>query len=137
MSTDAGGGGTDEGLARDLRALNRLSPPSFFFGVTCCLHGHSLAFKSPVDKHFLLGGVSKRTVLQLLHAAYALENEFEIQDLRAVWLAVNNVQHLGKIMQPVLTRWSYAGEFLVKLLGNVENYKKNCNQDKRHLQSRK
>ena len=109
LSTDAGGGGTGEGLARDLRNHDRLVPESSFFGVTCCLHGHSLAFKSPVEKHFLLGGVTKRTVSQLLHAAHALEQEFELQDLKAMWLAANNHKHPGKIMQPVLTRCSHAG----------------------------
>lgn len=117
-SADAGGGGAGDGLARELRARSRLAPENELFSVACCLHGHSLTFSSPAKKHFLLGGVSKRTLLQILLTMHALEKEFELQDLRDVWLAVSNSAHPGKTMQPVLTRWQCAGESLAKFLNH-------------------
>ena len=63
VSTDAGGGGTGDGLACELRACSRLAPENEFFSVTCCLHGYSLTFKSSIEKYFLLGGVSTRILL--------------------------------------------------------------------------
>ena len=67
-----------------------------------------------------MGATTKRTALQLLHAACALEQELETQDLRAVWLAANDFEYPGKKMQPVLTRWSYVRECLVKSLDNMK-----------------
>ena len=49
LSADVGVGRIGVGLARDLRSLDRLAPPSSFFGVTSYLHGHNLYFKSPVE----------------------------------------------------------------------------------------
>ena len=89
LSTEVGRGSTSDGLARDLRVLSALSPIMRFLGATFCLYGHSLAFESPVEKHFMLGGMRKRTLVQLLHTVHALENEFELQDLRAFWLESN------------------------------------------------
>ena len=72
VSVDASGGGTDNRLAYELRACSRLVPENGFFSVTCCLHSHSLTFKLPVEKYFLLGSVSKRTLLQLFaHNIYS------------------------------------------------------------------
>ena len=45
----AGHGGSGDRFARDLRALIRLSPIMRFLGETCYLHGHGLAFKSPLE----------------------------------------------------------------------------------------
>ena len=84
ISTDAGSRGTGDRLARELRARSRLAPENEFFSITCYLHSYNLTFKLPVEKYFLLGGISKRTLLQLLHTIYALEKEFELQDLRAM-----------------------------------------------------
>ena len=70
-TTDAGGGGTSLRLARDLKAVGRIIN-EFFFSLTCCLHGHSLSFFSPVKKYFLLCKLSNRTVLQLLFTMYAI-----------------------------------------------------------------
>jgi len=63
ITTDAGGGGTGFGLERELHAIDRLAPDRLV--VTCCLHAHSLSFKTPVEKSMLLGGNKKRTLLQL------------------------------------------------------------------------
>ena len=84
VSRDSGGGWIVEGLAWDLWNHNRIAPFYSFFGATFYPHGHSLLFKSHIETHFILGRATKRMVLQLLHAACALEQESEIQDLRAV-----------------------------------------------------
>ena len=60
--------------------------------------------------------MTKRTVLKLLHTSFALEQEVEIECLRAAWLAANERKHPERIMQPVLGRWSCVGECVVKLL---------------------
>ena len=70
----------------------------------------------------MLGDLKKKSLLQLLCAVHSLENESELQDLRSFWLAENRKIHPGKIMQPVLARWKYAGESLVKFLTNVETH---------------
>ena len=72
LSTDAGDSVNGDRLKTYLRTLCRLSLILSFLGVTCCLHGQILHFKSPVEKHFILGGVKKRNLLQLLHAVHAL-----------------------------------------------------------------
>ena len=104
LSTEAGRGRIDDRLAIYLRVLSRLSLIIRFLDVTCCLHGHILAFKYSVEKFFMLGVVEKRTLLQLLHAVCAIENEFELQDLRVVWLESNGEIYPGKTVQSVLTR---------------------------------
>ena len=88
LSTNAGSGGARDRLVRYLRVLSRLSPIMRFLIKTCCLHGHSLFFKRPVEKCFMLGGV-KINLLQLLHAVNVLENEFEVQELKSVWIVAN------------------------------------------------
>ena len=98
LSTEAGGGGDSDDLARDLRVFSRSSPIMRFLGATCYLHGHILPFEYLVEKFFVLGDAKKRTLLQLLHAVYTLENEFEMQYLREVWLEENRTIHPGKII---------------------------------------
>ena len=63
LSTNARGGGTSISYTRELEAQFRTVAQELFFCVTCYLHGHSLVFKSPVEKYFLLRGIKKRTVL--------------------------------------------------------------------------
>ena len=72
FSANEGGGKAGVGLERDLSSLDTLDPPSSF-GVARCLHGHSLSFKSPVEKEFMLGSVIKRTVLHILRVPCVLE----------------------------------------------------------------
>ena len=74
LSTHTGGDNTGDCLARDLRESSLLSPMPRFLGVACCLHGHSLDFKSLAEKCFMLGGMKKRTLLQPLCDLHAFEN---------------------------------------------------------------
>ena len=97
LSSYTGSGSAGDGLERYFIVLNRLYPIMRFLGASCFFHEHSLAFKSPVEKHFMLGGMKKRTLLQLFHDVHALENEFELQELRVVWLAANRTTHPRKI----------------------------------------
>ena len=59
LSTDAGVSGTGDEFEKDLRVLGRLSPILIFLGVTYFFRRYSLDFTSPVEKHFMLGGVKR------------------------------------------------------------------------------
>jgi len=85
LSTDAGGGRTSFRCSRELNAISRTMSSAEYFTVTCCLHAHSLSFKCPVEKLFLLGGLKKRTLLQMLYTIYGLQEEFDIHELRSLW----------------------------------------------------
>lgn len=66
-STDRGGRSTSTGLAKDF-LKSRIE--------NIDIYGLSLMFNSPVKKYFLLGGIGKHTVLQLLYTVYAMQEEF-------------------------------------------------------------
>lgn len=122
LSTDAGGGGTVLGCANELVGVTRIIPIDDFICLTCCLHAHSLTFKSPVEKFFLLGGIKKRTLLYMLYKTYALQEEFEVNEYEQLWKKVAEKNYIGKLMQPVLTRWEYVGECLIKFFQHKEDY---------------
>ena len=49
LSTSVSSGGTGDGFTRDLRVSRKLSPTFSSLGVTFCLRGKILDFKSPVE----------------------------------------------------------------------------------------
>ena len=60
---------------------------------------------SPVKSHFPLSGESKITVLKLLHATYAIQEELTADKLKPLWnRLILNVPHTGLINQLVLAR---------------------------------
>ena len=70
----------------------------------------------------LLGGNKKRTLLQMIYAACALQKEYEIGELKLVWKKIIKKPYPGKIKQPVLTRWEFVGEAMVQFLKNKADY---------------
>ena len=79
LCTDAGGGGTREGLARELASIGRTCPLETFFVTTCSLHAMNRMMQSPCKKYFGDGGVGNRNLMQLLHACFALQKEHEMR----------------------------------------------------------
>ena len=82
QGTDAGGGGTSEGLGRHMRTFDRLVPEEECFIHTCSIHAHNVAIKSPAEKFLGSGSIANRNCLQLVFTAHALQNEFEPREFR-------------------------------------------------------
>ena len=66
LCTDAGGGGTREGLAVELDKLSRTISLLLLMIVTCVLHAMNRMMQSPYEKFLGSGGVSSRNCMQLL-----------------------------------------------------------------------
>lgn len=75
--TDTGGGGVGSSLVTEFnnvcRALNNMD---YIWG-TCTLHAMNLMFSAPIEILMGVGGLKKRTLLQMLHTAYSLKNLYQ------------------------------------------------------------
>ena len=93
------------------------------------------------------GGLLKRNMLQLLHTAYNLQNEFEGIELKKMWNLVTG-EKMKKMSAPILTRWLHVGLGAKHVSENWENWimfsqaiinthntDKSCNQIASHLHS--
>lgn len=58
QATDAGGGGTSAGLAREIANYERIPIDNDYIYCTYSLHGHNLTIESPTKKLFGTGGIS-------------------------------------------------------------------------------
>ena len=79
QGTDAGGGGTREDLARELEKIDRGKEMDEYNLTICALHAMNLTLSSPTELTMGLGGLKRRTSLQLLHSAYNLAQNYRHQ----------------------------------------------------------
>jgi len=63
LCTDAGGRGTQEGLAIELNYQNRICDLSLFLVVICTLHAMNRIMQSPCEKYFGDGTVINRNII--------------------------------------------------------------------------
>jgi len=82
LGTDAGGGGTREGLALELSKLGRTCSLALFLTITCTMHGSNRMMQSPCQKYFGDGSVKARNLIQLLYTCYVLQDTYEIDEFR-------------------------------------------------------
>ena len=144
-TSDSGGGGVTFSLYKNLSIKDRTT--SDYLVGRCSIHAIQLALGNPIKKTFGEGGLLKRNMLQLLHTAYNLQNEFEDQELKRMWKDVTG-EDMKKMSAPILTRWWHVGEGarhvstnwedwnkLTQAIINTHNTDKACNQIASHLQS--
>ena len=73
-ATHVGRGGVGDGLVDELRKLDRINSGACF-SITYSLHTLNLMLYSPVNTFMGSGGNQKRTLLQILHTCYVLQEE--------------------------------------------------------------
>ena len=127
--TDSGGGGVLDSLADELRTRH-LTQENYLISA-CTLYALQLALANPVKKTFGEGGLEKRTMMQMLHSCYDLQECFEAKEFEAMWeTAKEKVRGMDgategddneddndddanskfkRIAKAVLTRWWFVG----------------------------
>ena len=123
---DAGGGGTSSSLKDWLAKKNRIidNDESEYLMTTCTLHGIQLTLSNPILSCFGSGGLEKRNILQMLHSAWNLQQQYEWFEFQQLWFYVNGSMLEERMKQPVLTRWEYIGMAAKHMLDRVEQWKK-------------
>ena len=84
LCTDAGEGGTREGLTCELASIGRTCLLETFFVTTCSLHTMNCMMQSPCKKYFGNGSAGNRNLIQLLHTYFALQKEYEMCEWREI-----------------------------------------------------
>ena len=120
--TDAGGGGTREDLLQKLIAVNRVRNSIAYIWTTCALHGLNLCLSSPTTRTMGEGGLLKRTVLQLLHSAYNLSQQYNYSEWADIWTLLTGAKS-ENVKCPVMTRWECVGEAVENMVKNCEEWK--------------
>ena len=120
--TDAGGGGTREDLLQKLIAVNRVRNLILYIWTTCALHGLNLCLSSPTTRTMGEGGLLKRTVLQLLHSAYNLSQQYHYSEWADIWTLLTGAKS-ENVKCPVMTRWECVGEAVENVVKNCEEWK--------------
>ena len=120
--TDAGGGGTRADLLQKLIAVNRVRNSMFYTWTTCALHGLSLCLSSPTTRTMGKGGLLKRTVLQLLHSACNLSQQYNYSEWADIWTLLTGAKS-ENVKCPVMTRWECVGEAVENVVKNCEEWK--------------
>ena len=126
-ATDAGGGGTGIGLAREMQGRNRMLLDDDYIFCAYSLPGHNITIQSLTKKFLGMGRISYRNYVQLVFTAYCLQQQFEISEFKMLQHKVNNTEYGELIDQPILTQWENASlafdKYLKKELAllNYEN----------------
>ena len=84
-TTDAGGGGTNESLVRELEIVDRATLDINYDWVNCALHALNLMLQCPIEEVLGKGGLKKRTFMQMLHTTYTLKGLYPVKTWRAIW----------------------------------------------------
>jgi hypothetical protein len=79
QSTDSGGGGVLDGLAKKLDELF-LCRPNYLIA-SCSLHCLQLAIANPIKTTIGEGGLDKKNAMQLIHSVYDLQDSMD----RSIW----------------------------------------------------
>jgi hypothetical protein len=112
MSADSGGGGTGDSCVESL-TRNGLVDPFIFYCASCIMHALSRPLQVAFENHFGKGGLFKKTILQVLHTAWSIQDAMGEQFI-SIWNlfvhggepeAVGDV--MDRICKPLLTRWGY------------------------------
>lgn len=79
-SDDAGGGGTRKDLVDKRQLLDRVLNYEEYIHTMCALYGLNLTFLSPTILNMEAGGLLKRNMLQCLHTACNLLQQYHTQE---------------------------------------------------------
>jgi hypothetical protein len=88
QTTDSGGGGVLELLGNQLKKRDMCSQP--YLVALCTLHAIQIALANPVKKAMGEGSLGARTMMQMLHSAYDLQESVEYSEFRLVMDRPNN-----------------------------------------------
>ena len=82
QTTDSGGGGALELLAKQLEKTDLCART--YLVESCTLHAIQIALANPVKKAMGKGSLGARTMMQMLHSAYDLQESMEYSESRLV-----------------------------------------------------
>ena len=102
-TTDAGGGGTNESLVKELVGVDRAVNDCNYDWVNCSLHAMNLMLQCPIEAVLGAGGLKKRTFMQMLHTCYTLKGLYPIKTWREMWMLATGTTWVD-IKCPVLSR---------------------------------
>jgi hypothetical protein len=120
QTTDSGGGGVLESLGNQLKKRDLCSPS--YLVASCTLHAIQIALANPVKKAMGEGSLEARTMMQMLHSAYDLQESMEYSEFRLVmkeakqWVEDKRNNSLPARYDPrikdfLLNTWNRVNEF--------------------------
>ena len=136
FTSDAGGGGTREGMKAELEKLNLVIEDSLFG--TCALHGLQIILKQACDKCIGIGNMENRNGVQIIHAIYDIQQKIGMKTWRALVKKataklgielkgkVPDSDFVHKLQAPILTRWWTVGEAAKFLAQNCDILQEVC-----------
>ena len=89
---------------------------------TCALHGLNLCPSSPITLIMGDGGLLKSNVLQCLHTAYNLSQQYDADKWASIWTLVTGISNVN-VKCPVMTRWECVGECVEHVTKYREQWK--------------
>lgn len=96
---DSGGGGTAENLAGNIKSLELRCPHLAYFIANCCEHDGANAFAHPFKQCLGEGSLDKINPLQTCHSCWHLQECFDADTFRAMWIAAKKQIGELKAMQ--------------------------------------
>jgi hypothetical protein len=84
---DSGGGGTTENLAGNIKNLELHCPHLAYFIANCCEHNGANTFAYPFKQCLGEGSLDKINPLQTCHSCWYLQECFDADTFRAMWIA--------------------------------------------------
>ena len=133
QTTDSGGGGVLESLMEELKKRNLCTPT--YLVASCTLHAIQIALANPVKKTFGEGKLGGRTMMQMLHSAYDLQECMEFGEFKLIMLEAaswvqqkqsGNLPADPKIKDFLINSWDRVNQFalpyedIAKLLEKVQ-----------------
>jgi hypothetical protein len=82
QTTDSGGGGVLESMGNQLKKRDLCSPT--YLVPSCALHANQIALANPVKKAMGEGSLGARTMMQMHHSAYDLQELMEYSEFQLV-----------------------------------------------------
>ncbi len=130
-TTDSGGGGTGHSLHRHMDDLQLCVSADAYLVGFCCLHTLQLTLCGALNNTIGAGGIENRNALQLIHAAYDLQNNLGFEMWKGYYKEAIKVVQPGndsnefdeslitKLTEPIPTRWWTIGEGANNILKNL------------------
>ena len=124
LTTDAGGGGTREGLATEMAKFGRVCDLYTFLAAACALHAMNRIMQSPCEKFLGEGGVGNGNLMQMLCTCHALQKEHEMKEWRLIWKHVTDSPFGEKFQEPACTRWEHTETACVQFVPKIKGFQK-------------
>jgi hypothetical protein len=81
-TTDSRGGGVLESLANEMKKRDLCTPT--YLVASCTLHAIQIVLENPVKKSLGEGALGARTMIQMFHSMYDLQESMEFSELGLV-----------------------------------------------------